>query len=172
MRVTGTAPAEDDRMPWHGRNGALLTAAVRKLSAYDFYDAWREAVRLLAGMTVRGSRIEEHASPELRGRVIAICVVRKLFADRSLVSYAPDAICTCENYCCGERGARKCRSYLRIELACNSAIYTIHVGGGSAASFVHTQNSALVPGRLILDVPRKLTVPPHGNGGEVNFSRV
>jgi len=171
MRVTGTAPAEDDRMPWSGRNGALRTAAVRESSTYDFYNAWREAVRLLAGMPAGGSRIEEQVCREPRQRVIAVFVVRKLFADWSLVHYAADPICTCENYLCRRRGATKCRSYLRLQLSCNSAIYTIDLEADSVASFVQTQTTALAR-RLIVDVPLKWTVVRHGDGGEVNFARI
>ncbi len=170
MRVIETMLAEDDRMPWSGRSGT--PHAVRKPSAHDFYNAWREPVRLIAGVTPDGFRIEEHVYPKLRGRGIAICVVRKLFADRSLVRYATDAICTCENYCCGERGQTKCRSYLRIELACNSVIYSIDVAVGSSVDFVRTQEAVLASGQLIVDVPLKLTVAHHGDGGEVNFARV
>jgi hypothetical protein len=147
MRVIETMLAEDDRMPWSGRSGALRTAAVGRPSSEDRY-------------------------PELRGRGFTICVVRKLFAERSLVSYAPNAICTCANYCCGERGARKCRPYLRIELACSSVIYTIDVAAGSAVNLARTQEAVLASGQLIVDVPLKWTVARHGDGGEVNFARV
>ena len=171
MRVTGTAAAEDDRMPWSGRNGALRTAAVRESSTYDFYNAWREAVRLLAGMPAGGPRIQEQVCHEPRQRVIAVCVVRKLFPDWSLVRYAADPICTCENYRCRRRGTTKCRSYLRLQLACNSAIYTIDLEADSVPSFVQTQTSAFAV-RMIVDASRKFTARQHGNGGEVNSARV
>jgi hypothetical protein len=172
MPVTGKAAAEEDRMLSSRQSGAQAAAAVRKPSPYDLYHPWREPVRLFAGVTPCGFRIEEHVYPELRGRVIATRFVRKLFLDQALLCYAADAVCARRGSSCDECGETRCRAYLRIELAYDSAIYTIDLGVSSAVNFVRLQESALASGQLIVDVPLKLTVAHRGDGGEVNFTPV
>ena len=159
-------------MPSTSKTGALQTGGEKNPSTDDLRHPWREPVRLFAGVTPGGFRIEEHVYPELRGRVITTRFVRKLFVDRCLICYAQDAICAREGCYCDECGETKCRPYLRIELAYDSAIYTIDLGVSSAVNFVRMQEWALASGQLIIDVPLKVTVAHHGDGGEVNFTRV
>jgi hypothetical protein len=151
---SGTQPIDADRNP------------------YELYHPWREPVRLFVGVTPGGFRIEGALVPELRGRVIKTRFVRKLFVDRCLICYAPDAICAREGYHCDACAETKCRAYLRIQLAYNSVIYTIDLGVSSAANFVRREQAALAAGLLIIDVPLKLTVANQGDWGEVCFECV
>jgi hypothetical protein len=142
---------------------------VKRALAYDPRYRGRERVRLVAAVTPNGFWIEGHVYPELRGRVIKTCFVRKLFVEGCLICYAPDATCARDAEGCGET---KCRPYLRIELAYDAAIYTLDLGIGSAANFVRMEEVALASGQLIVDVPLRLTVASDGEGGDVRFECV
>jgi hypothetical protein len=156
-----------ERMAAPGQSGSQQI--VKRRVSYDPRHRWRERVRLVAGVTPNGFWIEGHVYPELRGRVIKTCFVRKLFVERCLICYAPDATCAREGERCGET---RCRPYLRIELAYDSAIYALDLGISSAANFVRMEEVALASGQLIVDVPLRLTVANHGDGGEVRFECV
>lgn len=157
-------------MPLRGQSSHRQ--AVKQRSPYDSCHPWRERVRLSVGVTPQGFWIEGHVYPELRGRIISTCFVRKLFVDRSLVCYAADATCAREGYHGEGCSETKCRPYLRIELAYDVAIYALDLGISSVVNFVRMEEVALASGQLIVDVPLKLTVGNHGEGGEICFECV
>ncbi|MFH0779010.1 MAG: hypothetical protein V2A71_10370 [Candidatus Eisenbacteria bacterium] len=157
-------------MPPRGQGGHQQI--VKERNPYDPRHPWRERVRLFAGVTPQGFWIEGHVYPELRGRVISTCFVRKLFVDRCLVCYAPDAICAREGYHGEGCSETKCRPYLRIELAYDVANYSLDLGISSVVNFVRMEELALASGQLIGDVPLRLTVANHGEGDEVRFECV
>ena len=159
--MTSKAHAEGESTPPLGQSGT------QQVEPYDLHHPWREPVRIFAGVTPNGFWIDGHVYPELSGRVIKTCFVRKLFVDRCLICYAPDAICAREGCHCDGCGETKCRPYLRIELAYNSAIYSIDIGISSVVNFVRIEELALASGQLIVDVPLKLTV---ANQGEICFA--
>lgn len=152
------------------QTGTQVTGDQR--SPDGLYHPWREPVRLFATVTPRGFMIEGHVYAELRGRVIETRFVRKFFLDTCLICYSPDAICAGEGFQCDGCDDTKCRPYLRIQLAYQSVIYAVDLGVSSAVNFVHMEEEALASGLLLIDVPIKLTVAKHGDGGEVRFECV
>jgi hypothetical protein len=168
--VKGTTHAEEEYMPSATHARAQQNAGER--TCYWIRPPWREPTWFFVGVTPRGFEIEGGIVAELKGRVIKTCFVRKLFIRGTLLCYAPDAICACEGIYCDGCGHKKCRTYLRIQLAIDAEIYTLDLGIKSAVSLLRIEHEALAAGQFIIDVPLKLTVVNQDDGGEVCFERV
>lgn len=109
---------------------------------------------------------------KLRGRILKMTLIRKLFDDGSIVCSSPDGTTAENGTLCESCQHPRCQPRLRIHLGRDELVYVLDLAPSSARNLFATEDRAESEGDRLEDWILELSVIEHDSWGEVVFERV